>query len=206
MKYFCIWTVVVFGFLKVLVCKVSCGNGWLAKSYDSCSLTVVGRGIFFSVKTVVKWNIWKICSMQNGSSHTFILTFRFDLQERERRFWNSHSQMACEGFTFSYASLCFWFGVDFSACVCGLVNPPLPQITFNFLWLDFFSFFLKAGVKKNTEGKETPPTPTNHPKSTKKPNSQSPDHLQSPPQGITVVKILSSVSKNLCILWSLVIQ
>lgn len=47
MKYFCIWTVVVFGFLKVLVCKVSCGNGWLAKSYDSCSLTVVGRGIFF---------------------------------------------------------------------------------------------------------------------------------------------------------------
>lgn len=47
MKYFCIWTVVVFGFLKVLVCKVSCGNGWLAKNYDSCSLTVAGRGFFF---------------------------------------------------------------------------------------------------------------------------------------------------------------
>lgn len=85
MKYFCIWTVVAFGFLKVLVCKVSCGNGWLAKSCDSCSLTAVGRGIFFfPVKTVVKWNIWKICSMQNGSSHTFILTFRFDLRERRR--------------------------------------------------------------------------------------------------------------------------
>lgn len=126
-----------------------------------------GEEFFFSVKTVVKWNIWKICSMQNGSSHTFILTFRFDLQERERRFWNSHSQMACEGFTFSYASLCFWFGVDFSACVCGLVNPPLPQITFNFLWLDFFSFFLKAGVKKiQKEKKPLPPQQTtpNQPK------------------------------------------
>lgn len=43
-SYICV--VVVLGFLKLLVCKVSCGNGYLAKRYDSCSLTVVGRFFF----------------------------------------------------------------------------------------------------------------------------------------------------------------
>lgn len=145
MKYFCIWTVVVFGFLKVLVWKVSCGNGWLAKSYDSCSLTVVGRG-FFPVKTVVEWNIWKICSMQNGSSHTFILTFRFDLREWEREY----SEIAIHrwlvrvlGF---YMLLCgFGLGWIFLRMFADLSIPLFPQITcLIFYDLNFFYPFPKS--------------------------------------------------------------
>lgn len=154
MKYFYICAVVVFGFLEQLVCKVGCGNGYLAKSYDFCSLTVVGR--FFSVKTVVKWNIWKICSMQNGSSHTFILTFRFAFRERERIFWNSYSQMVCAGFIFYMFLSVFGLGRIFFASVCRLVNPPFPlDHIFNFLWLEILSFFTEAEVwkRKRKKGK-----------------------------------------------------
>lgn len=164
-------------------------------------------GDFFSVKTVVKWNIWKICSMQNGSSHTFILTFRFDL--RERRFWNSHSQMACAGFIFLYASLCFWFGVDFVACVCRLVNPPLPpDHMFNFLWLDFFVLFSRScclkNKKKKKKGKKqphpNPKTTTKHSKPAKQKKPLNPLTLESPPENI------ASYDESVCgIEWELVL-
>lgn len=71
--------------------------------------------------------------MQNGSSHTFILTFRFDLREREDSEIAIHRWLVRVLF-FLYASLCFWFGVDFFACVCRLVNPLFPpDHIFNFL-------------------------------------------------------------------------
>lgn len=152
MKYFYICAVVVFGFLEFLVCKAGCGNGYLDKSWF-LQLDCCGE-IFFSVKTVVKWNIWKICSMQNGSSHTFILTFRFAFRERERIFWNSYSQMVSAGF-FTCFSLFLAWGGFFLHLFADLPIPLFPQITcLTFYDLKFCPFFQKLESEKEKERKE----------------------------------------------------
>lgn len=140
---------------------------------------------FFSVKTVVKWNIWKICSMQNGSSHTFILTFRFDLRERERE--REDSEIAIHRWLVRvllfYMLLCvFGLGWIFLHVFADLSIPLFPQITCLILYdLNFCPFSQKLVFKKNKKKKRKKTShpnlkrTINHLKPTKKTRSQAPD-------------------------------
>lgn len=124
--------------------------------------------------------------------HTHLFWHLGLIWERERRFWNSHSQMACEGFTFfiCFSVFLVWGGF-FCMCLrtCQSLSSPRSHGEFFMTWI-FFSFFPKAGVKKIERKKEKekkllPPLTsrqtTSHPKPTEKPSSQTPDQ----PQNIT---------------------